>query len=350
MRTTTSSIRNSLTFLALLVTAAACRSDTYSTRRSADLLNRVLRAEERVSFQGEQVLSVWSGGRRTDTVSREFHQGPGRSRIDYISPMEVAGRLVVNDGRVRWEYNPAEHVVVRSQVLRHPVASASVPLTASRVLRSYTLVVTATPEKIAGRPVDRVDFRPHDHDRESKIWWVDRTTNVVLRRDVVDSSGSKRQSSAFRKVDFRHAGDPSLAHFTLPAGVKVIESHGDERTATSLKSARSLLPGWAHIPTTIGAGFEFDSARVVYTKGVQTVQVQYSDGLVGLSLFISAVPTQPEATTGGARQIDLGSTRASLIQPFPPYSVLTWTHGGKTYSLVADVSQKTLVAIARKLL
>lgn len=353
MRTTTAWIRNN----ALVFTLATCLVSTFSIADTAGpptgdvLLKRVLLAEERVPFQAEQVLSVWTDGQRSDTVSSEIHLSPGRARIEYTSPKEIAGRLIVNDGRIRLEYNPSEKVVVRSPVFRHPVASSSIPITTARVLRSYSVHVSAPTERVANRQVYRVDFVPKAADRESKIWWVDRSTSVVLKRDVMDSGGKLRQSSEFRKIAFHVPPDPGLVRFSPPTGVKTIESRAEGRVASSLAVARSILPAWAKVPAMVGSGFDFDSARVVHAKGVQTVQVQYSDGLVGLSLFISPIAIQPDSNTGGARQIELTSaTRGSLIQPFPPYRVLTWKFGGKTNSLVGDIAEKTLIAIARKLL
>lgn len=315
-----------------------------------DLLKRILRAEERVTYDSTVVLTVWTDGKGIDTVSREYHLGPTRSRIEYVSPAEVAGRLVVNDGQARWEYNPAEHVVVRSPILRRPVAASAIPITLARVQRSYTLLASSPEQRIAGRHVYRLEFRPRLRDRETKVWWVDRDTSIVLRRDMIGLGGRPQQSTVYRRIAYNPQRDPSLVRFAVPRGVRTMRSTSQAQNASTLARARALAPAWAKIPADVGAGFEFDSMRVIRNNGVKTVQVQYSDGLVGLSLFLAPVPTHPASATGGGRMVSLGSTQASIVQPFPPYRVLSWTSGGRTYTIVSDLSEKTLVAIARTLL
>jgi Negative regulator of sigma E activity len=282
-------------------------------------------------------------------VSVEYNLGGGHSKIDYVSPAGVRGRVVVNDGRSRWEYNPAEKVVIQSPVFRHPVRSSAIKSTVSRVNRAYSLAVSQPAKRVAGRRLFRLDFSPRLGDRESKIWWIDRATGLVLRRDVLDSHARVRQTTEFRSIRYHPPSDLTVARYVPADGVKVVTRNGAHAVFDYEKS-KSLLPSWARIPASIGEGFEFDNARIVHNNGIQTVQVQYSDGLVGVSLFVSPGAVHPEADTGAVRLVSLGSIKGSVVEPFPPYLVLSWTVSGKTYSLVADITEAALVTIARKLL
>jgi outer membrane lipoprotein-sorting protein len=320
----------------------------HSGRDVAALLRSVLQAEERVPFVGEQVLTVWSGLRKTETVSKEAYLAPGKSRIEYVHPKEIAGRLVVNDGKTRWEYNPSERLVVRSPILRHPVRDNALSLTTRRVLRAYKTRVSVPHELSAGRAVYRIDFIPRDRDRAGKTWWVDRQTFVALRRDVIEPDGKLRNSSAYRSINFRARVDPAIARFSAPRGSRVVDGNATETSASSYRAAQAILPGWARVPREIGSGFDFDTLRIVLSRGEKSYQVQYSDGLVGLSVFLSPRTSRPSTESGSGKQVNLGRARGTLMQPFPPYRVLSWTLGGKTYSIVSDISEKTLLAIARK--
>lgn len=315
----------------------------------ADLLGRVLRAEESVPYQGIQVFTLFSHGKRTETVSVEYNLGAGHSKIEYVSPSDIRGRVVVNDGLSRWEYNPAENVVIRTPVFRRPVRSSAIKSTISRVSHTYTLVVSEPDKRVAGRRLYRLEYKPRLGDREPKVWWIDRATGLVLRRDVLDAHGQLRQTTAFRSIRYRPPADLSVARYVPANGIKVI-TRNEAHAVFEFEKSKALLPSWARIPASIGQRFEFDNARVVRNNGIQTVQVQYTDGLVGISLFVSPGAVQPEADTGAVRHVRLGSIRGSVVEPFPPYIVLSWTASGKTYSLVADITEAALVAIARKLL
>src|SRR5947209_15884144 len=77
------------------------------------LLQRAHRAAGHVSYSGRQVTAMWNESETAATVTQEYHAGDGRLRIETLMPPAARGRVVVDDGRNRWQYEPSRRVVYR---------------------------------------------------------------------------------------------------------------------------------------------------------------------------------------------------------------------------------------------
>ncbi|MFN2536933.1 MAG: hypothetical protein ABR549_02130 [Mycobacteriales bacterium] len=155
-------------------------------------------------------------------------------------------------------------------------------------------------------------------------FWIDRTTRMVWRRDVLDDSGAVVVSSAFSELRFtRRSAVRTPPVQTGPGGTRL-----DDHEVQDLISG-----GWPivdHLPS----GLELFETRL-HDDGV--VQLSYSDGLSTLSLFVQqgALP----ASTGGTVR-EVGGAFVHMTSTAPEQ--LVWSGGGRTWALVSDAPDSTI--------
>src|SRR5437764_1388839 len=95
--------------LVLLLVPGVPRSSNERSKYRVEpysVLRRLLLQEERVPFTAEQDVMVSVGTDSDATVSREIHAGGRRCKIEYFMPKSAAGRQIVDNGKLRWEFDP----------------------------------------------------------------------------------------------------------------------------------------------------------------------------------------------------------------------------------------------------
>jgi sigma-E factor negative regulatory protein RseB len=186
------------------------------------------------------------------------------------------------------------------------------------LVRHYDLVVMGR-TLCDGRPTILVEARRPGVTGAGSVagrFWIDRSTRMVWRRDVLDDQGAVVTSNAYSALEFTRAVpvDPSNATLT--------------GTLLDDRDIRDLIDdGWPivdHLPS----GLELFTA-LQHSDGV--VQLSYSDGLSTLSLFVQegALP----AGTGGTLR-EVGGALVHLTSSNPEQ--LVWSGGGRTWTLVSD--------------
>jgi outer membrane lipoprotein-sorting protein len=332
-------------FRILLSALALLNTNSGEPPSGPALLRRVLRADNNVPFEARQTVVITTMGNAEATVSDERYFGSGRSQIEYMMPKSAAGRLVVNDGRFHWEYDPASKVVFRSEDVPQVMTSERIEQTVAKVLRSYKIWTEKKPVLTGGHPKWVLHLDPLRSDRPRRTWWIDKVTFVVLRRELFDSSGTLDQTTTFTGIRYLPTNNTEKIKFKIPSGSKVI-SRPTPRFATDIPSARKMAPAWAQVPSTIGKGLEFDSARLLNLKGTPSLQLQYSDGLNSVSLVEIQGTAELPSRSGDIRVVQIGSVKGTISEPVPPYRVLSWSHNGHTYNLVGDMTEASLVDTA----
>lgn len=322
-------------------------ADPATGQSPLQILRQVLAAEDRVSFSARQTVVLSSQGRAEATVTDEINYGYGRSRVTYLLPETSRNRTVTRDGRRRWEVQPAAHTAIESEIVHRPVSSDRVLRIANQVSRSYLLTLDKNLSNVAGRSTYLLTLTPKQKDRQSRKWWVDTKTALVLKREVYAISGALEQATAYSNLAIGIPNNRSTIRARIPPGYRIVHRRPDNAVTTA-ESARQLHPSFRDLPSDLGAGFEFQSARLVDAQGTQSLHVQYSDGLAGLSLFrIPARTTVPPAASN-ARTVSVGPVQGTLIESIAPYRVLTWQEAGITFNLVSDIAEQTMISLARR--
>ena len=304
-------------------------------------------AEDQIPFEATQTVIIPVGTNSQATISRELHTGHNRSRIEYVVPKSLAGKDIVNDGDWQWEYDPGSHRAVRSRTKWHATKKQEAGSLGSRVMRSYRVKVDPAFTTFVGRKAYVLRLSPRIKDRHRQVWWIDQATSLVLKREVYDPAELLHSSSSFSSIRFLTPAETNRPVWKLPPRTNVV-TRDESVPITSHSEAKRMIPAWTRVLKTLGKGFEFDCARIEKVNDTETAHIEYSDGLIGISLM--QVPDRATVPAGDrpTRAVQIGSVRGSLTHQ-SRYAVLTWRIAETTFSLIADLPEETAIALARSL-
>jgi sigma-E factor negative regulatory protein RseB len=201
----------------------------------------------------------------------------------------------------------------------------------------YHLAVEPGPD-VAGRPTDMVVVQVIGAARPRERLYIDRQSDLLLRRELLDAHGDPYRSVAFTTITSR-AGTVEAAG----AGSTPQAKHSQEPApARHLKAPYKLK-------SRIGAGYR----RVGSYKTGGVVQQFFSDGLHGLSVFeqrghLTGAETDLAGETGSGRQVEI-SGRTMRAYSASVGEAVVWESDGVVYTAVTDAPWGDLATAVRDL-
>lgn len=197
-------------------------------------------------------------------------------------------------------------------------------LLAPAVERTYDVVRGDGPV-VANRPTDLLVLRREGELRERLA--IDEATGLVLRREVFGPEGKP-----IRIVEVLQLDTAPLAE---SAAGDTSEADAPDRLSVSRLSARYRAPA------SLAGGYR----RVGAYRHARAVQLLYSDGLHGLSLFTQPGNLAPGALPAGGEAVWVGAA-AAVHYTWPGGEVITWESGRMVHTLVGDGTPGDLLAAA----
>ena len=199
-----------------------------------------------------------------------------------------------------------------------------------RVLREADLDTT-----VAGRVADAV-LAVDGSGAVAARYWLDDKTGLLLRRELVDSSGAVWSRTSFIAL---HLGAPSGV--TMPV-TTAVDAWGEALDSTGLTSARA---SGCPCPDSLPGGLSLLETRTAKAGAVApspVVHQLFSDGLVTASLFAMPGALGSGDASGlvsrGFQQVSLGGQSAWTrggTGAQPAYTVV-WSSHGEVLTLVTD--------------
>jgi sigma-E factor negative regulatory protein RseB len=162
-------------------------------------------------------------------------------------------------------------------------------------------------------------------------FWLDAATGLVLRRDVLDETGTITRSSSFVSLVVGTTGKAAPTAYTAGGVVRPSGQRLGEGELAVLQAS-----GWPVIRT-LPSGLDLFESRMHDGQGGEVLQLSYSDGLSTLSLFVQKGEL-PEDTAGTVRSMGGGAVRVS---PGVTERVV-WSGNGRTWTLVSDAPESTV--------
>jgi negative regulator of sigma E activity len=163
--------------------------------------------------------------------------------------------------------------------------------------------------------------------------YFDDATGMLLRRDQLDAHGRLVRRFAFQKLTTPTPGD-AAANDKLPKASPKSRDDAPDQLAE--------LPDDFRAPKRIGQGFVLSG---VYSQPDGSVQLYYSDGLLGLSVFERSGELAWDELPAGGRTVELGGTRTRVYATSAGLAVV-WGKDGLTYTCVTDASLDEIRAVA----
>jgi sigma-E factor negative regulatory protein RseB len=299
----------------VVLAAAPHRAQADDSRAARSMLERAREATAGQEFDGT-VLVEWSEGgkRRQRTVS--VHDDGGVLRMGDNLVLGAGSRRLLRTGS-GW------------QLMWSGGASGSEPDPSSKYRFDVSRAAT-----VAHRPATRVVVMRSGAVRERMFF--DNATGIMLRRDQLDANGRLARRFTFVDVTSPHPKDGGSTA-ALP---KV-----DPGSRADAPHALADLPDNLSAPKRVGNGFVLSG---VYSQPDGSVQLYYSDGLLGLSVFEREGELDWGALPAGGRTTEIDGRR-TRVYATAAGTALVWGHDDVTYTCVTDASLEEVTAVAADL-
>lgn len=304
------------------------------------LLWEALSARSALTYEvTRKVVIAQSYGERIQILHEVCGPG-GCRRVEYRSPGNLAGMVVVTDGRVQWQYDPRRKRAVRGD----PSLVESDTLRQVRqIRRNYTVSLERSSQDTAGRPCRVVRLTPKARGKETVRLWVDPGLGLLLGKDQQNASGRLTHSWRVTRIKVVPPA-PSCFCFSAPPGVRVVRA-ALVTPLHSLADVRHTVRWPARLPGSLDPGYVLRSAFYVAHKREPSLTLQYSDGLSVASLVQG--PAAPDTTPvlPEAVETSVAGQGVELRVGFPS-SMVHWTSEGVSHLLIAEVSPSLLQQMA----
>lgn len=206
------------------------------------------------------------------------------------------------------------------------------------LLGKHYVAVYSGQGSVARRPAAVVVLYRFDGSLAGR-YWLDRRTMVPLRRELFDTAGRVIDDDGFAAVRFgAPAGGAFAAAQGLPARSGNLRGTGWAAAGRPSAFVAALAgQGW-RVPGSLTAGLPLYAAASASTASGEVVDLQYSDGLYVVSLFVQRGVLAKDMA--GWRQQRLGGQQAWVSG-----RSVTWTGHGFVYTMVADAPAQTVTEV-----
>jgi sigma-E factor negative regulatory protein RseB len=297
------------------------------------LLDGAAAAGLSTSYHGTEQIAQSSVDGSVKTVSQVWHQGGGLTVVETPGTTSAAAR-------------PAAASMSSSD----PVGGSTegvfgVTKSLVAILGKHYVAVDHGDGTAVGRTATVVDLYRFDGSLAAR-YWLDKQTEVPLRRELFDTADEVISQDSFVQVKF---GGPAVSQF---AGVGATKAQSQAPAQSVAQPAwvaaapASFLAslagkGW-QMPGSLPGGLPLYAAASTKTASGEVVDLEYSDGLYVVSLF--AQRGTLAAKMPGWRQVSVGGQQAFISG----HSV-TWAGPGYVYTVIADAPPQTVTQVVEAL-
>ena len=320
------------------------------------ILKMALDAPRLIDYEGTKIITALRNGRMETVTVAESHKRPNLLRLEYLSPEDVAGRVIIDDGTTARHYEPALNMLFEDRSIQDAGGPAALTL----LTRNYEIVLLGTDEVI-GRQAYVLSLTPHAAGVQRQLW-VDRLTGTVLRAEDRDASRGLVLTTYFSRISFSLNLPAAYFRSRPPAGARTVslQTLGGGTLNPAELQAQVGFP--VLVPPALPEGYTFRGGAVSRFGSLVSAYLRYSDGGNIISFFearagsigwpTAGVPVRVQSQPG--RFIDLGYFRVLIWEQrglritavgTAPSDTLMLVAGqviaGREQALVTDVSQRT---------
>jgi sigma-E factor negative regulatory protein RseB len=280
------------------------------------MLDKAAEAGLATSYQGTELVSQTELDGGVSTVSQVWHQADGgtvvQSSDGSTAPADVGADLDTAS----------------------PEGVFGVTKALVSMLGEHYVAVYGGRGSVVGRAAAVVELYRLDGSLAA-TYWLDKRTMVTLRRELFDTSERVISQDAFTRVRFgTRPGQPVTgAAWQAPTTTQSAwaAAASPAKFLTSLASA-----GW-QLPGSLAGNLPLYRAASGSTASGEVVDLEYSDGLYDVSLFVERGSLAPDMSGWQRVAVDGQLAYAS------GHSV-TWAGSGFVYTVIADAPPKTVTA------
>ena len=285
----------------------------------ATLVARVQEASQRHSYTGTYVVSA--GGSLTS--ARIAHVSEGRDQFERIEALDGQMRhLYRHNDLIHIVWPKTHEAIVQPREVTGDFPSPPLGAHLHGGLAMYELLPLGS-DRVAGLDAQIYTFRPRDHLRFGQRWWLDRSSHLLLRIDLINERGEVLESAAFSELQLggRASSAQMVQQMNKLEGFKVqrpaLTRTTLEREGWTMKAPvsgfeivlclRRPLLGASPREMVSATSPEAPPSGATPDPGKTLLQAVYGDGLTQVSLFIE--PYNPELHRSEA-PVMMGATHA----------------------------------------
>lgn len=314
------------------------------TRRATGLrlLDGAADAGRSLSYQGTELITESGVAGSVQTVSQVWHQGGGQTLVATSSGPASAS------------------VVADSDLVSGPTSGVfGVTKALLAMISKHYVAVYRGGGAAFGRPTAIVELYRLDGSLAAR-YWLDKQTKVPLRRELFDTVDNVITQDSFAQVKF---GTQATLRFVAKAASTAKEQSLKAKEQSLEVKAHELAtgqmgapPAWITVaqpdkfvasltgqgwpvPSRLPDGLPLYAVASAATTSGQVVDLEYSDGLYDVSLFVQR-GSLAAADMSGWRQVAVDGQRA-----FVSGHSVTWAGPGVVYTVIADVPPQTVAQV-----
>lgn len=275
--------------LALGIFNATAASPTQSHAQTADPLNWLYqsqRAAQNLEYSG---IFVFQQGAQVRT-SRITRMRKAKSAIEKLEILDGQSQETIRNGEEILHYLPSE----RRIIVEHRGSERNFPdmlfIKPQELARHYS-VRPLGEDRVAGRIVRGVALEPRDALRYGYRFWSDRASGLLLRAQTISEKGEIIEQIAFTQLELGRVRPSQIkTSHTDTRGWRIENTHVTGNDSSGWK-AGWLPDGFKRISAVKRRLGRVDSASELR----EVVQLVFSDGLAGISVFIEPWSTRLES-------------------------------------------------------
>ena len=281
------------------------------------LLAQAADADMATSYQGTELISQSGVGGRVTMVSQVWHAGGGPTVVQ------------TSDGT---SSSPAAAATVSSS----PVGVFGVTQSLVTLLGKHYVAVYRGAGAADGRTAAVVELYRFDGSLAAR-YWLDSQTTVPLRRELFDASENLISEDSFTRVQFGALAVPRSTGFAQRQSEQATQPVWAAAASPARFVASLGDQGWL-LPVTLPGGLPLYAAASTSIAGGEVADLEYSDGLNVVSLFVQRGTLAPAMP--GWEPVRVAGTQAYVAG----HSV-TWAEAGFVYTVIADASPQTVTEV-----
>ena len=301
----------------------------------ARLLKGAANAGLSTSYQGTEQISQSGVDGSVKLLSQVWHQGDG------LTVVETSSGTTVSAAR-----SGASDVASSDPVSDSPEGVFGVTKSLVALLSKHYVAVDRGAAAAVGRPATVVELYRFDGSMAAR-YWLDKRTMLPLRRELFDTTEKVIGEDSFIRVKFGASGVPQYS----AAGEVKAQSLTKEQPAAQLSWVAAAPParfvnslagqGW-QVSGSLPGGLPLYAAAWSKSTNGEVVDLEYSDGLYVLSLFVQRGTLASDMS--GWRQVKMGNQKA-----FVSGHSVTWSEPGFVYTMIADAPSQTVTQVVQAL-
>lgn len=309
-----------LLFTLLQLCVATAFADT-TQRDETDWLSTMLFAAHQTDYSG---LFIYQTGGRVE-MSRITHVSDENGEHERLEGIGGGRRELIRHNDQVWLYKEGRNIRVEKQQMRRAFP-ALLPEQLSILYENYS-VRQAEEDEVAGYHAHTVIFQPKDNLRYTRKMWAHHNSGLLLKAVVLDDRGSIIEQHSFVQLSINSNIDRKWITPDKP----LVAALAQDSHLSPLPKVEQVEEQCGWKVDALPAGFKkmFEMRRPLRENRGSVIQMVYSDGLAGVSVFIENLrevnPTHSGLSNRGAAHVYnriVGEHLVTVVGEMPAKTVI----------------------------